>query len=196
MTGVTQPSYSHGASAMPLLGETIGANLRRVATTYPDREAVVDVPTGRRWTYAAFDAESDALARGLIAAGIEPGDRVGIWAPNCPEWVLLQYATAKAGIILVNINPAYRSHELGYALRQSGVRVLVSAESFKTSDYRGMIEEVRPEGLERVVYLGTPEWEALLSPGTPAADDPDLLALREAALSFDDPINIQYTSGT
>ena len=197
MTGVTQPSYSHGASAMPLLGETIGANLRRVATTYPDREAVVDVPTGRRWTYAAFDAESDALARGLIAAGIEPGDRVGIWAPNCPEWVLLQYATAKAGIILVNINPAYRSHELGYALRQSGVRVLVSAESFKTSDYRGMIEEVRGglEGLEQVIYLGTPEWEEL-SAAAPAAGEPDTLALREAGLSFDDPINIQYTSGT
>ena len=197
MTGVTQPSYSHGASAMPLLGETIGANLRRVATTYPDREAVVDVPTGRRWTYAAFDAESDALARGLIAAGIEPGDRVGIWAPNCPEWVLLQYATAKAGIILVNINPAYRSHELGYALRQSGVRVLVSAESFKTSDYRAMIEEVRGglEGLEQVIYLGTPEWEEL-SAAAPAAGEPDTLALREAGLSFDDPINIQYTSGT
>ena len=197
MTGVTQPSYSHGASAMPLLGETIGANLRRVATTYPDREAVVDVPTGRRWTYAAFDAESDALARGLIAAGIEPGDRVGIWAPNRPEWVLLQYATAKAGIILVNINPAYRSHELGYALHQSGVRVLVSAESFKTSDYRAMIEEVRGglEGLERVIYLGTPEWEEL-SAAAPAAGEPDTLALREAGLSFDDPINIQYTSGT
>ena len=106
MTEPAQLSYSHGTAEQTLLGETIGANLRRVATTYPDREAVVDVPTGRRWTYAAFDAESDALARGLIAAGIEPGDRVGIWAPNCPEWVLLQYATAKAGIILVNINPA------------------------------------------------------------------------------------------
>ena len=197
MTGGTEPSYSHGASALPLLGETIGANLRRIAAAYPDREAVVDVPTGRRWTYARFDAESDALARGLIAAGIEAGDRVGIWAPNCPEWVLLQYATAKAGIILVNINPAYRSHELGYALRQSGVRVLVSAESFKTSDYRGMIEEVRGglEGLEQVIYLGTPEWEEL-SAAAPAAGEPDTLALREAGLSFDDPINIQYTSGT
>jgi fatty-acyl-CoA synthase len=197
MTGVTQPSYSHGASAMPLLGETIGANLRRIAAAYPDREAVVDMPTGRRWTYAAFDAETDALARGLIAAGIAAGDRVGIWAPNCPEWVLLQYATAKAGIILVNINPAYRSTELGYALRQSGVRLLVSAQSFKTSDYRAMIEEVRGglEVLERVVYLGTPEWDAL-SADAPAAGDPDTLALREAGLSFDDPINIQYTSGT
>ena len=101
-------------------------------------------PSGRRWTYAEFDADSaDTLARGLMAAGMRAGDRVGIWAPNCPEWVLVQYATAKAGVILVNINPAYRSHELGYVLRQSGVRLLISAESFKTSDYRAMVEDVR-----------------------------------------------------
>src|SRR5262245_63388121 len=104
MTGVTEPSYSHGASEVPLLGETIGANLRRVAAIHPDREAVVDVATGRRWTYALLDADTDALARGLIAAGIEAGERVGIWAPNCPEWVLLQYATAKAGIGLLTIS--------------------------------------------------------------------------------------------
>src|SRR6516165_3220238 len=198
MTGVTEPSYSHGASEVPPLGETIGANLRRIAASHPDREAVVDVPTGRRWTYARLDADTDALARGLIAAGIEAGDRVGIWAPNCPEWVLLQYATAKAGIVLVNINPAYRSSELGYALRQSGVRLLVSAESFKTSNYRAMAEEARGglEGLERIVYLGSPEWEELASAGAPAPGGPDPLAAREAGLSFDDPINIQYTSGT
>ena len=198
MTSVTEPSYSHGASGGPLLGETIGANLRRVAARHPDREAVVDVPTGRRWTYARLDADTDALARGLIAAGIGAGDRVGIWAPNCPEWVLLQYATAKAGIVLVNINPAYRSSELGYALRQSGVRLLVSAESFKTSNYRAMAEEVRGglERLERIVYLGSPEWEELASAGAPAAGEPGPLAAREAGLSFDDPINIQYTSGT
>ena len=197
MTGVTVPSYSHGASAVPLLGETIGANLRRIAATHPDREALVDVPTGRRWTYARLDADTDALARGLIAAGIEAGDRVGIWAPNRPEWVILQYATAKAGIVLVNINPAYRSSELGYALRQSGVRVLVSAESFKTSDYRAMVTEVRDglDRLERVVYLGSPDWQALVT-AVPAGDGPGPLAAREAALAFDDPINIQYTSGT
>jgi fatty-acyl-CoA synthase len=201
MTGVSEPSYSHGASAVPLLGETIGANLRRIAATYPDREALVDVPSGRRWTYAGLDLDTDGLAQGLIAAGIEAGDRVGIWAPNCAEWVLLQYATAKAGIVLVNINPAYRSSELGYALRQSGVRLLVSAESFKTSNYRAMVDEVRsgpdaPGQLERVIYLGSPEWEALLAagPGIPADLGP--LAEREASLSFDDPINIQYTSGT
>jgi fatty-acyl-CoA synthase len=194
-------SYSHGGSARALLGETIGENLDRVAAAHPDAEALVDVPTGQRWTYAALDADTDTLARGLIAAGLQAGDRVGIWAPNCAEWVLLQYATAKAGIILVNINPAYRGHELGYALRQSGVRLLVSAERFKTSDYRGMVCEVRSDlpDLEDVVYLGTPAWDALAAGGaasTAAADNPDPLADREASLAFDDPINIQYTSGT
>jgi len=193
-------SYSHGTSAIPLLGETIGASLRRVAARHPDAEVLVDVPAGRRWTYAAFDADTDALARGLIAAGLAAGDRVGIWAPNCAEWVLLQYATAKAGIILVTINPAYRSHELSYALRQSGVRVLVSAERFKTSDYRAMIDEVRP-GLDKladVIFLGTPQWDALFEAGRGvlADGDGDPLAEREAGLSADDPINIQYTSGT
>jgi fatty-acyl-CoA synthase len=191
-------SYSHGASASPLLGETIGANLRRVAAAHPDAEVLVDVPTGRRWTYAAFDVETDTLARGLIAAGLEAGDRVGIWAPNCAEWVLLQYATAKAGVILVNINPAYRSHELSFVLRQSGVRILVSAQSFKTSNYRAMIDEVRSEltNLEDVIYLGTPQWDALFTAGQAAGAHEDPLPGREASLSFDDPINIQYTSGT
>ncbi|MGN6794422.1 MAG: AMP-binding protein [Streptosporangiaceae bacterium] len=195
-------SYSHGASASPLLGETIGANLGRVAAEHPDAEVLVDVPAGRRWTYAAFDAETDTLARGLIATGLAAGDRVGIWAPNCAEWVLLQYATAKAGVILVNINPAYRSHELSFALRQSGVRVLVSAEQFKTSNYRAMIDEVRPDlsELENVIFIGTPAWDALFEAGRAAgaAGEPgsDPLAEREGSLSFDDPINIQYTSGT
>jgi fatty-acyl-CoA synthase len=197
MTGPAQLSYSHGASPHPLLGETIGDNLRRVAAAYPDAEAVVDVPTGRRWTYAQLDADTDTLARGLIASGIEAGERAGIWSPNCAEWVLLQYATAKAGVVLVNINPAYRSHELDYALRQSGVKHLVSAATFKTSDYRAMIGEVRGGlgQLERVTYLGSPEWDALLAAGEwDGRDDP--LAARGAGLAFDDPINIQYTSGT
>jgi fatty-acyl-CoA synthase len=192
-------SYSHGASSTELLGETIGANLRRAAARHPDAEALVDAPTGKRWTYAQFDAETDVLARGLIAGGLIAGDRVGIWAPNCAEWVQLQYATAKAGVILVNINPAYRSHELRFALRQSGVRLLVSAESFKTSDYRAMVDEVRADlpALEDVVYLGTPAWDALFSAGQDhPAGAADPLAEREASLSFDDPINIQYTSGT
>jgi len=194
-----EPSYAHGASAVPLLGETIGASLRRVAAAHPDADALIDVPTGQRLSYARFDAETDTLARALIGAGLAAGDRVGIWAPNCGDWVLLQYATAKAGVILVNINPAYRSHELSYALRQSGVRMLVSAESFKTSDYRAMVEQVRPDlpDLEDVTYLGTNAWDALLRGGEaagPSGADP--LAAREASLSFDDPINIQYTSGT
>jgi fatty-acyl-CoA synthase len=191
-------SYSHGASPVPLLGETIGDNLRRVAAACPDADAVVDVPSGRRWTYAEFDADTDTLARGLIATGMAAGDRVGIWSPNCAEWVLLQYATAKAGVVLVNINPAYRSHEVAYALNQSGVRHLVSATTFKTSDYRAMVEEVRgglPE-LAAVTYLGSPEWDALMAAGTALPGGPDPLAEREAGLSFDDPINIQYTSGT
>ncbi len=206
-TSATGPalSYSHGASSTVLLGETIGANLRRIAATYADAELLVDAPTGRRWTYAQFDAETDTLARGLIASGFAAGDRVGIWAPNCPEWVLLQYATAKAGVVLVNINPAYRSHELAYVLRQSGVRLLVSAESFKTSNYHAMVDEVRPDlpGLEDVIYLGSPQWRALGAGGGSASSTDgaggagaDPLAEREASLSFDDPINIQYTSGT
>ncbi len=193
-------SYSHGVSSTPLLGETIGANLRRVAAAHGTAEALVDAPSGRRLTYAQLDAETDVLARGLIAGGLAVGDRVGIWAPNCAEWVLLQYATAKAGVVLVNINPAYRSHELRFALRQSGVRLLVSAESFKTSDYRAMVDEVRPDlpDLEDVVYLDSPQWDALFDAGRTqgAQGGPDRLAEREAMLSFDDPINIQYTSGT
>ena len=219
MSGGPQLSYSHGTSACALLGETIGENLRRIATTFGDSDALVDVPSGRRWTYRQLDADVDAVAVGLLAGGIEAGDRVGIWAPNCAEWVLLQYATARIGAILVNINPAYRSHELGYVLRQSGIRLLVSAESFKTSDYRAMIAAVRDEldELERVIFLGTAEWDALLAAGgagagtagagsadlgrgTPGrgtgAAPADLLAARSAGLSFDDAINIQYTSGT
>jgi len=207
MSGGTQLSYGHGISALPLLGETVGENLRRVAAAWGGQEALVDVPSDRRWTYQQLDADVDAVAIGLLAAGIEAGDRVGIWAPNCAEWVLLQYATARMGAILVNINPAYRSHELGYVLRQSGVRLLVSAESFKTSDYRAMIGEVSGEldQLEQVIFLGTTQWQALIAAGAAGADaagggagaaGAELLTARSAALAFDDPINIQYTSGT
>ncbi len=196
MSAASEPSYSHGASPEPLLGETIGDNLRRVAAAHGSDEAMVDVPTGRRWTYAHLEAGTDDVASGLIAAGVAKGDRVGIWAPNCAEWVLLQYATAKMGAILVNINPAYRSHELGYVLRQAGISVLVSAESFRTSDYRAMIEEVRGDltDLRQVIYIGTPDWDELVAAGRGAG--PAALREREQALAFDDPINIQYTSGT
>ncbi len=189
-------SYSHGAAAHELLGQTIGENLRLTAAAYPASEALVDVPTGTRLSYPELDEQTDVLARGLLAAGVAKGDRVGIWAPNCAEWVLLQYATAKIGAILVNINPAYRSHELGFVLAQSSVSVLVSAQSFKTSDYRGMITEVAGglPGLRRVIYLGSADWDELMAAGAAAGSAE--LTEREASLAFDDPINIQYTSGT
>jgi fatty-acyl-CoA synthase len=190
---VSLPSYASGTSAEPLLGETIGANLLRTAARWPDREALVEVATGRRWTYAELSADVDAVARGFLALGIEKGDRVGIWAPNVAEWVLVQYAIARIGAVLVNINPAYRTHEVAYVLRQAGVRTLVSAESFRTSDYRAMVGEVRGDcpDLREVLFLGTPGWADL-----PAAGSAGDLEARTAALSADDPINIQYTSGT
>jgi len=189
-------SYSHGASPVLLLGQTIGDNLAATARRFPDAEALVVVHQGVRLTYADFDAEVDRLARGLLALGLEKGDRVGIWSPNCAEWALVQYATARLGVVLVNINPAYRTHEVEYALRQSGCRMLVAATDFKTSDYRAMIDEVRPAlpDLERVVYLGTDDWAAVLDGG--ASVPPSAVAERAATLAFDDAINIQYTSGT
>ena len=144
-------SYSHGASPVLLLGQTIGDNLAATARRFPDAEALVVVHQGVRLTYADFDAEVDRLARGLLALGLEKGDRVGIWSPNCAEWALVQYATARLGVVLVNINPAYRTHEVEYALRQSGCRMLVAATDFKTSDYRAMIDEVRPA---RILHAG------------------------------------------
>jgi fatty-acyl-CoA synthase len=189
-------SYSSGTSETPLLGETIGANLERIARRFPDREALVDVPAGRRWTYAELDDEVDTLALGLLDLGVEKGDRVGLWAPNCAEWTLVQFATAKIGAILVNINPAYRTHELAYALSQSGCRLLVSATEFKGSSYVDMVDSVRDElpALEGTIYLGSPQWDSLRERGdsTPT----HRLYERAAQLSFDDPINIQYTSGT
>ncbi|MBX9359763.1 AMP-binding protein [Streptomyces sp. WAC04114] len=183
-------SYSHGTGATALLGDTIGANLDRAVAAWPDREALVDVPSGRRWTYAEFGAAVDELASALHASGVAKGDRVGIWAVNCPEWVLVQYATARIGAIMVNINPAYRTHEVEYVLKQAGVSLLFASLSHKTSDYRAMVEQVRgavPE-LREVSYFGDPGWEALLGRATPDAV--------YAELSCDDPINIQYTSGT
>ncbi|WP_086853434.1 AMP-binding protein [Amycolatopsis kentuckyensis] len=189
-------SYASGTSDVPLLGDTIGGNFDRTVAAGPDREALADVPTGRRWTYAQLRADVDALALGLLATGVAKGDRVGIWAPNMAEWTLLQYATAKIGAILVTINPSYRTHELEYVLKQAGISMLVSAREFKTSDYAAMIEEVRgncPE-LRSVVLIGSGEWDLLLEAGR--GGDPARLAQAQAALSPDDPINIQYTSGT
>jgi fatty-acyl-CoA synthase len=189
-------SYSHGASMVPLLGETVGENLERTASQFSSQDALVSCHQGLRYTYAEFDSEVDRVARALLARGLQKGDRVGIWSPNCAEWVLIQYATAKVGVILVNINPAYRTHELDFVLGQSGCRVLVSATEFKTSNYRQMVESVRSKlnDLEDVIYIGTADWDALVGAGDGVTAD-DLQA-RKRELAFDDPINIQYTSGT
>ena len=184
-------SYIHGTSLTPLIGETIGANFDRIVGLYPDRDAVVVCHQDVRWTYAEFGARVDRVARALVGIGLQPGDRMGIWAPNCAEWLLVQYASAKAGVILVNVNPAYRTSELEFVLNQSGCRVLISARAFKSSDYVAMVREVAPRcpALERTVFLDSGDWEELLAAGDAELSLP-------AGLQFDDPINIQYTSGT
>ena len=186
------PSLRAGDTDVPLLDETIGATLRRTAASHGHHEALVDVPTGRRWTYAQLDADVDQLCAGLLRLGLATGDRLAIWSPNVAEWVLVQYATARLGVVLVTVNPAYRAHELAFVLKQSGTAVLVAALRFKTSDYRAMVEEVEDScpALQHVVYLDDPSWDALLD--APAAE----LAAYESTLSAVDPINIQYTSGT
>jgi fatty-acyl-CoA synthase len=187
-------SYSSGESATALLGDTIGGNFDATVRAFGGREALVDRAAGRRWTYAELAADVDALALGLLERGIGKGDRVGIWAPNCAEWTLTQYATAKIGAILVNINPAYRTRELEFVINQSGTQLLVAAEKVKTSDYAGMIAEVRPRcpGLTDDVLLASPQWQSMLEDGRRL----DRGALDRIELDTDDPINIQYTSGT
>lgn len=191
-----RPSYASGTSSTPLLGDTIGVNLARTVAAHPDQDALIDRPAGLRLTYREFDAEVDRVALGLLDLGVVKGDRVGIWSPNRAEWVLIQYATARIGAVLVNINPAYRTHELEYVLDQSGISLLVAAPSFKTSDYAGMIEEVRGDcpDLREVVLFGGSDWDSLLEAG--GRGDRSRLAEVEATLSPDDPVNIQYTSGT
>jgi fatty-acyl-CoA synthase len=188
------PAYSHGTFDTPLLGDTIGAHFERTAARFADRDALISRQQGLRLTYADLDAAVDAVAAALLRAGVEAGDRVGLWAPNCAEWILVQYATAKVGAILVNVNPAYRAHELEYVLRQSGARLLFSASAFKTSDYAAMIDEVAGgiDTLERTVYVDRDEWGEFAT----GPVDREAIATRMASLSFDDPINIQYTSGT
>ena len=187
-------SYAHGACPDPLLGETIAENLERTAARVPDADALISCHQGARYTYAQFNEAVDRIASGMIAAGLGKGDRVGVWSPNRAEWVLTQYATAKAGVILVNINPAYRVHELEYALAQSGCRWVFSAQELKGADFVEMVRDVRARvpTLERAIFFDTDEWASLAD--SPA--DPDALNRRMAELDFDDAINIQYTSGT
>ncbi|OBK48498.1 AMP-binding protein [Mycobacterium gordonae] len=186
--------YERGPGAPALLETTIGANLADTATTFGSRDALVDIAAGRRWSYADFVADVRRLATGLLRAGVGVGDRVGIWAPNRWEWVLVQYATAEIGAILVTVNPAYQTRELTYALQQSGVSVVIAAAGFKDADYASMLAEVRPDcaDLHTVVIMGTAGWDELAGTDT----DPAALAQVTATLTPTDPINIQYTSGT
>jgi fatty-acyl-CoA synthase len=189
------PSYVHGASTVPLLGETIGQNLRRTVDQFGDSEALVVRHQNYRATYAELWNQTTRAARGLLARGMRKGDRVGIWSPNRAEWVVLQYATARIGVVLVNINPAYKTAELSYALKQSGTRLLILARAFRAADYVAMLSEVRdgcPE-LEQSLVLDD-EWDVLLADADRVAAE-ELEAI-ESSLQFDDAINIQYTSGT
>jgi fatty-acyl-CoA synthase len=195
-------SYVSGTSDIPLLARTIGQQLDRTAAAHPGADAVVSRHQGVRLTYAELHSAVERVARALLAVGVDKGDRVGMWSPNNVEWMLVQYATAKVGAVLVNINPAYRSHELEYALRQSGVSVLIAARAFRRTSYVEMLDQVRPllPELREVVLLdegahtGTIAWPELLRRAD--AVDPADLRAREATLDFDDAINIQYTSGT
>ena len=197
-------SYASGVSERPLSGETIGDCLAATVARFRDGLALVSRAQGVRLTWRELADRTEVVALGLLGIGIEKGDRVGIWSPTCVEWTLLQFGAARVGAILVNVNPAYRSGELAYALRQSGVRVLVTAPRFKTSDYLAMAADVRDElpTLERVVVIGSDRAagteDLLFDELTPAGEavDPGRLAEREARLDPDDPINIQYTSGT
>ena len=212
---MTDLSYVSGASTQPLLGQTIGAAFDATCAAHPDVPALISRHQKIRWTYAQMKARVDALAAGLLALGLEPGDRIGIWAPNCAEWALTQFATAKAGLILVNINPAYRLSEAEYALNKVGCKALVTAIAHKSSEYLHMLRELAPElaaarpgdlhaqrlpALRLVITLGEVEHAGCLAfhqacdAGTPA--DVTRVAEIGAALQFDDPINVQFTSGT
>ncbi len=208
-------SYADGASAVPLLGETIGGNFGRTVERWGDRPGLIVRQQGVRWTYRELGEKVDAFAAGLLALGLKPAERIGIWSPNNAEWVVTQFATAKAGLILVNINPAYRLSELEYALNKVGCRALVTATSFKTSDYVGMLNTLAPElrharpghldaaklpSLRIVIQIGdtpapgTIPFESVYGMGD--ASHRAHLAELAGTLQFDEPINIQFTSGT
>ena len=188
-------AYTYGASDISLIGETIDQNLRKTVEKYPNKEALISVHQDYRVTYAEFYAQVTAVAKGLIALGVKQGDRVGIWSPNCYEWTLLQYATAKIGAIMVNINPAYRTSELIYVINQSGISYIFAAPQFKSSNYKKMIDDAREftETLRKEVYWGE-SWQHFLVRGEKITDE-KLLSFEER-VQFDDPVNIQYTSGT
>jgi len=208
-------SYVHGASAVPLIGDTIGSHFDKAVERWPEREALVVRHQNIRWSYRDLQREVDALAAGLLALGLEPGERIGIWSHNNSEWVLTQLATAKAGLILVNINPAYRLAELDYALNKVGCRALITMPSFKTSDYIGMLRELAPEldraepgrleagrlpALSTVIRMGAERTAGMLNfadiAGRAGESHRRRLAELSPRLQFDDPINIQFTSGT
>ena len=188
-------SYTNGTSNIPLLGETIDENLRKTVAKFPNNDALISAHQHYRATYTEFYEQVTAVAKGLIALGVKSGDRVGIWSPNCYEWTLLQYATAKIGAIMVNINPAYRTSELIYVINQSGLSYIFSAIQFKTSHYKKMIDDAREftDTLRKEVYWGE-SWEYFLAQGKKVSDEK--LQAYEAKVQFDDPVNIQYTSGT
>ncbi|MGH7112326.1 MAG: AMP-binding protein, partial [Stellaceae bacterium] len=208
------PSYVHGASDRPLIGETIGVHFDRIAARFGERDALIVRHQNIRWSYRELKEVSEAFAAGLLALGLEPGARVGIWSPNNAEWVVAQFATAKAGLILVNINPAYRTAELEYALNKAGCAALITAARFKTSDYLGMLSELAPElaaaapGHLRAARL--PDLHLVITIGESAPGtlrfaevaglggqaERERLAALAGTLQFDDPINIQFTSGT
>ena len=193
---MSKPSYAAGPTQVQLLEHTIDDNFRQTVAAHGDREALVVRHQGIRWTYAELDAHVDQLARALMASGLGVGDRVGLWSPNRYEWVLVQYATARIGVIMVCINPAYRTHELEFALNQSGCSMLLAAPEFKTSDYRAMWQSVAAQcpGIREAVFFSESSWDELLSRSNLVTSAE--VAARSASLSADDPINIQYTSGT
>ena len=192
---MTQPSYSHGITSTPLLGDTIGENLRRTVERFGEREALVSRHQNYRATYQQMWAEIGLIARGLMARGVKKGDRVALWSPNRFEWIITQYATSRIGAIMVNINPAYRSHELEHVLKQSGCSLLIMAKGFRQTNYVTMFKELEarlPEHLKAIVL--DDEWAALKEDARLVSEEE--LHLREQTLDPDDPIDIQYTSGT
>lgn len=188
-------AYTHGASSVALLGETIDENLKKTVAKYADQEALICSHQNYRATYKEFYDQVVEVAKGLIALGVKRGERVGVWSPNCYQWTLLQYATAKIGVILVNINPAYRTSELIYVINQSGLSVMFSALQFKSSNYKKMMDDAREftDTIHKAIFWDE-SWEHFLKEGKQISDE--TLRKYEQKVQFDDPVNIQYTSGT